>query len=109
RSRRGARHFPGDGEAPLDAGARVLEEGAQPRMSGADRWQRVGALFDRALATPPPERQSVVRGSSEPADIQDEVLQLLKSHDDSHGFLEPPALLTAGTQVGAYRIERILG
>ena len=78
-------------------------------MSGADRWQRVGALFDRALATPPPERQSVVRGSSEPADIQDEVLQLLKSHDDSHGFLEPPALLTAGTQVGAYRIERILG
>ena len=30
----------------------------------ADRWQRVGALFDRALATPPPERQPLVRSSS---------------------------------------------
>jgi serine/threonine protein kinase len=78
-------------------------------MSAPDRWQRVGALFDRALATPPPERQSLVRASAEPSDVQDEVLELLKSHDDSHGFLEPPALLAAGTQVGAYRIERILG
>src|SRR5689334_19291152 len=75
----------------------------------ADRWHRVGALFDRALATPPPQRQSLVRASAEPADVQDEVLQLLKSHDDSHGFLEPPSLLAAGAQVGAYRIERVLG
>ena len=78
-------------------------------MSAPDRWQRVGALFDRALATPPPERQSLVRSSTEPSDVQDEVLELLKSHDDSHGFLEPAALLADGTQVGAYRIERILG
>ena len=78
-------------------------------MSAPDRWQRVGALFDRALATPPPERQSLVRSSSEPSDVQDEVLELLKSHDDSHGFLEPAALLADGTQVGAYRIDRILG
>ncbi len=66
-------------------------------------------MFDRALATPPPERSSLVRGSGEPADIQDEVLALLKSHDESEGFLEPPALLEPGTEVGAYRIERILG
>ena len=78
-------------------------------MSASDRWQRVGALFDRALATPPPERQSLIRESSEPQDVQDEVLALLQSHDDSHGFLEPPALLAAGTQIGAYRIERIIG
>ena len=78
-------------------------------MSAPDRWQRVGALFDRALATPPPERQSLVRSSAEPSDVQDEVLELLKSHDDSHGFLEPAALLADGTQVGAYRIDRILG
>ncbi len=78
-------------------------------MSDADRWQRVGALFDRALATPPPERQSLVRSSGEPSDIQDEVIALLKSHDDSHGFLEPPSVLAEGSQVGAYRIERILG
>jgi serine/threonine protein kinase len=78
-------------------------------MSASDRWQRVGALFDRALATPPPERQSMVRASAEPSDIQDEVLALLQSHDDSHGFLEPPALLAEGAEIGAYRIERIIG
>jgi serine/threonine protein kinase len=66
-------------------------------------------LFDRALATPPPERSSLVRGSGEPADIQDEVLALLKSHSESDGFLEPPSLLQPGTAVGAYRIDRILG
>jgi len=77
--------------------------------ANAERWHRVGALFDRALATPPPERQSLVRSSSEPSDVQDEVLELLKSHDDSHGFLEPPSLLADGTEIGAYRIKRILG
>ena len=75
-----------------------------------DRWQRVSALFHRALALPPAEREAFVRASGEPADIQDEALRLLEGHDDeSHGFLEPPALLTQGAQVGAYRIERILG
>lgn len=75
----------------------------------AERWQRVGALFDRAIATPVPDRLSLVRSSSEPPDIQDEVLALLKSHDASDGFLEPPSLLAPGTQIGGYRIERILG
>ncbi len=51
----------------------------------------------------------MVRGSGEPADIQDEVLALLESHAESAGFLEPPSLLEPGTEVGAYRIERILG
>ena len=37
------------------------------------------------------------------------MLALLNSHDESEGFLEPPSLLAPGTQVGAYRIERILG
>ena len=75
----------------------------------SERWQRVGALFDRALATPPPERSFLVRASGEPLDVQDEVLALLKSHDASEGFLEPPSLVEPGTQVGAYRIDRILG
>ena len=74
-----------------------------------ERWQRVGALFDRALVTPVADRMSLVRASSEPQDIQDEVLALLESHDDSHGFLEPPALLEPGAEIGAYRIERIIG
>jgi serine/threonine-protein kinase len=78
-------------------------------MSDASRWQRVGSLFDRAVATPAPERLSLIRSSNEPADIQDEVLALLKSHDDSDGFLEPASLLSPGTEIGSYRIDRILG
>ena len=81
------------------------------RRSGAEaeRWQRVGALFDRALATPFPQREALVRAAAEPADVRDEVLALLRSHDDSQGFLEPPSLLEPGAEVGAYRIERLLG
>jgi serine/threonine protein kinase len=75
----------------------------------SDRWQRVGALFDRALSSATAERTTVVRESGEPRDVQDEVLALLKAHDDSAGFLEPPSLLEPGTQVGAYRIDRIIG
>jgi serine/threonine protein kinase len=78
-------------------------------MEQGERWQRVGALFDRALSTPPPERLSLVRASGEPVDVQDEVLSLLKSHDASDGFLEPASLLQPASQVGQYRIERILG
>jgi tRNA A-37 threonylcarbamoyl transferase component Bud32 len=74
-----------------------------------ERWQRVGALFDRALAQSPAGRTAWVRDSSEASDIQDEVLALLASHDANDGFLEPAALLDTGTMVGAYRIERILG
>jgi serine/threonine protein kinase len=74
-----------------------------------DRWQRVGALFERALSSPAADRATFVRNSGEPPDIQDEVLAMLKSHEVSDGFLEPPSLLEPGSQVGAYRIERILG
>ncbi|MDO8677709.1 MAG: serine/threonine-protein kinase [Acidobacteriota bacterium] len=74
-----------------------------------ERWQRIGALFEKALTKPGHARQALVRASSEPADIQDEVVALLTSHDDNAGFLEPPSHLEPGAQVGAYRIVRILG
>jgi len=77
-------------------------------MTG-ERWQRVGVLFDRALAEPPAARTAFVRRSSEPAEVQDEVLALLAAHDTGDGFLEPAALLEAGAMIGAYRIDRILG
>ena len=37
------------------------------------------------------------------------MLALLSRTTTADGFLEPAALLDAGAQVGAYRIERILG
>jgi hypothetical protein len=66
----------------------------------SDRWQRVGALFDRALSLPVAERTTIIRDSGEPPDIQAEVLALLKAHEQSEGFLEPPSLLTPGAQLG---------
>ncbi len=78
-------------------------------MTASQRWQRVGALFDRAVAEPPAARAGLIRNSLEPADIQDEVLALLASHDSGEGFLEPAALLAEGATVGAYRVARILG
>jgi tRNA A-37 threonylcarbamoyl transferase component Bud32 len=74
-----------------------------------ERWQRVGGLFDRAIAEPKASRTAFVRSSPEPGDVQEEVLALLAAHDSDDGFLEPAALLDAGTMVGGYRIERILG
>ena len=79
-------------------------------MSAADRWQRVGALFDRALATPAPERQSLVRSSPEPADVQDEVLGAARRRTTTAtASSSRRRCSTAGATVGAYRIERILG
>ena len=78
-------------------------------MKTSERWQRVGTLFDRALATAPPNRLDIVRSSGEPTDVQEEVLALLQSHESSDGFLEPPSILEPGVTIGAYRIERILG
>lgn len=86
-----------------------MSEPSRRSDTNAERWQRVGALFDRALATPPANRLSLIRSSPEAADIQDEVLELLASHETSDGFLEPPSLLQPGTTIGSYRIERILG
>lgn len=96
-----------------------------------DRWRAVGALFDAALAHEPADRGAWVRASGATADLQNEVLSLLKAHDSATGFLEQPPpsddldvadagddealagerpqLLRDGTTVGPYRIVRVLG
>ena len=75
----------------------------------AERWKRVGALFDQALAVADTERLSMIRSSPEPADIQEDAIKLLQAHETSDDFLEPPKLLEPGAAVGSYRVERILG
>ncbi|MGH9386546.1 MAG: hypothetical protein ACRD2N_19920, partial [Vicinamibacterales bacterium] len=74
-----------------------------------ERWQRIGTLFDLALAEPTGAREHLVRQSSEPADIQDEVLSLLQAHSGGPEFLEPASPFAEGAQIGAYRIVRLLG
>jgi serine/threonine protein kinase len=82
-------------------------------MIEADRWARVGALFDAVVDKPPAEREAAVRASHEAADIQDEVLSLLGSHDEAATFLAPPpppaAPAIPGTLLGPYRIISTLG
>jgi predicted Ser/Thr protein kinase len=93
----------------------------------SDRWDRVGALFDAALALPADEREAFVRASQEPEEMQQEVLSLLASHDEAGGFLDKspdaaaladdhrveteldPPTLAEGTVVGPYRIGAVLG
>ena len=47
----------------------------------SDRWDRVGALFEAAVALPPNERLAFVSSSDAPDDVRSEVLSLLASHD----------------------------
>jgi len=93
----------------------------------SDHWDRVGTLFDAAVALPVAERAAFVRSSGEPDEIQQEVLSLLASHDNAAGFLDKPpdtstrtdadihepepdpVPLAEGTVVGPYRIGAVVG
>ena len=88
----------------------------------SDHWDRVGALFEAAVALPPRDRVAHVNASDEPDAVRQEVLSLLASHDEATDFLEQPAaapplesesdedapLLAEGTLLGQYRIVRVV-
>jgi serine/threonine protein kinase len=84
----------------------------------SDFWDRVGALFEAAVAVPAAEREAFVKSAGVSEDVRKEVLSLLASHEDATDFLEKPAtelpvereqdapLLAQGTMLGQYRIVR---
>ena len=74
-----------------------------------ERWQRIGTLFDRALAVPEADRRALVQASGESSDVQHEVLSLLGAHQAAPDFLEPADLLEPGATCGPYRIVRLIG
>jgi hypothetical protein len=90
-----------------------------------DHWARVGELFDQVVRLPQAERDAVLDASDVPKEVKSEVRSLLAADDSAGPFLEsspalaspaadasPPAeepLLSAGSQVGPYRIVRMLG
>ena len=86
---------------------------AVARRAKAD--ERTGAMATRrrvvrsGAATAPPDRQSLVRASAEPADVQDEVLALLEVARRQPRLSRAAGAARAGAEIGAYRIERILG
>jgi serine/threonine protein kinase len=88
-----------------------------------DRFARIGALFDEALALAPSDRAAFLdRACAGDPDARAEVLALIGADAKAGGFLAPEgpgvgALLLGdqgdarppGTMLGAYRIERRLG
>ncbi len=87
-------------------------------MTDRVTWARVNELFHQALERPAADRPAfVAEASGGNGAVADEVLSLLRAHDETTGFLEPPVLrdeiaadeLLTGRTVGHYRIDRVLG
>jgi Tol biopolymer transport system component len=86
----------------------------------AERWREVDRLYHSALEREPGERGAFLaqtcKGDEE---LRQEVNELLAQHSSSDDILERPAAdlladstvtqLTAGTQLGPYKIEELLG
>jgi eukaryotic-like serine/threonine-protein kinase len=87
-------------------------------------WERVRALFHRALDCPVDQRGAFLSAHSEGDEaVRREVESLLAAHDAAEGFLDEPALgpasdsglldaaprLAIGSQLGAFEILDLLG
>ncbi len=80
------------------------------------RWQRVKAIFDMVMETPPAERSAAVESACQgDAELRREIESLLEAHDPEDSLLDRPAAerLQAGSmegrRLGAYRILREIG
>ena len=90
---------------------------SDPERSGI--WRRVNDVFHRALELSVDQRTSFVRREcADDANVAVEVLSLLEAHARSDDRLDvtisdegafAPNRLLVGRQIGAYRVERLLG
>lgn len=94
-------------------------------MSDATHFRRVAELFDQARGLPADQREGFIRRTSDDdAAVADEVMRLLRRHDDLGGLDEPPIdedrfnrLAAAAAEdvgrlperIGRYRVRRTLG
>lgn len=83
-------------------------------MSDAARWDRIEALFDRAIDLDADGRIRLLDTECDDPALRAEVEKLLAAADASSHFLEAPPItedirLAAGTQVGEWRIGALLG
>jgi predicted ATPase/serine/threonine protein kinase/Tfp pilus assembly protein PilF len=90
-------------------------------MTTAERWRRIGDLFEAALEQPPEERLGWLRGEcSAGADVREEVEEMLAQFERTGGILDrstpvPPdgaadsVALAAGGSVGPFRLVREAG
>ena len=93
---------------------RTCSRDAESLMSAGE--QRTRELYAAALTKPPGERASyVARVAGEDAELRERVEALLSGQQDTvlpgyePGSAEAEQLLSAGTQIGSYRIEGPLG
>jgi serine/threonine protein kinase/tetratricopeptide (TPR) repeat protein len=84
------------------------------------RWERLEALFHKALPLPPEARGTLLdRECADDPGVRAEVERLLAAHERAGGFIQVPALTAAGIgpgeeqiegrRIGAYRLVRELG
>jgi serine/threonine protein kinase len=88
-------------------------------MPDADRWDRIKAVFQAALAKPADERAAFVKQQCGDASLREEVLRLLRLHESSPEFLESPigfagpipgaADRLIGQRIGDFQILRHIG
>ncbi|MBN9663278.1 MAG: serine/threonine protein kinase [Acidobacteria bacterium] len=83
-----------------------------------DRFARLETIFHKARALPVPEQEPfLAQAASDDPSLQEEVRQLLRANNATHGHIEPQpgaalramAEMTSLTQFGAYRVLRLLG
>jgi len=79
-------------------------------VSDVDRWQRVKGVFDAALEQPAAERATFVGQACDGDEaLREEVLSLLRAHEQAGSFLSVPALATfdrdwTGRRIGPYQV-----
>ena len=100
---------------------RLLAAMDTTKHAAKSRWEEVSALFDAALERPDTEREAFLARAGAPADVLDEVRQLLKAAQTAHaeaaglvtgGGQAPTAhfqSLAEGTALGAWRLGPVIG
>lgn len=86
-------------------------------MALTERWNEVGLLFEAVLEQPAEAREGWLLAHCQDDDLRAEVASLVGCHERPHGLLDGgvsigapiEANLPADYQIGAYRIERLLG
>src|SRR5690606_17196168 len=99
----------------LSTGGRRAAAVAAGQTMDAERWRRLSPLLDALLELDPQVRlASLASMRGEDPHLADELAALLALEEDADGFLDTPLVAPLpgarpGSQVGPYRLERLLG
>ena len=87
-------------------------------MTTPEKWERIAALFQRALALPRDERAEFLREQcGDDESVRAEVASLVEAHAEAEGFLDRPVpgtpgdvpRLAPGSRLGVFEILERLG